>query len=459
MRAIAIALATALLLAPHAHARQAAASDERAPLERVFQDWLAAINSGDKAAIRGWYAEHLGTPNPAFAFDMAEDTCGFDPVRVEARTAESMSVLLAERCFPAFQRLKIEAPSASGEKLKTFDLRPFALTHATAGNAIAGMADRLAQRDKFAGSLLIVQGGQPLLARSWGNLDKTGDAPITLDTPMFLASAGKMFTAVSVLQLVEAGTIDLDAPLERYLPEYPNGEARKITIRQLLQHRDGLGDIGILRRDESTNRAHVRTIADILRLNGDRAPAFKPGSKTEYSNYGYVLLGAVIEQVSGQDYYAYVADHLFKPAGMDHASYPDLDHLAGVATGYTTFYGDEPHLVSNRDVLPWRGTPAGGGVASANDVLRFFEAFRSGKLLSPAMMKLATTGDATGWGLGFLVNPAPLSFGHGGGSYGMDVAAHYYPGIDTTFICLASRDSACTRLMTEWFFRVFGLSN
>jgi D-alanyl-D-alanine carboxypeptidase len=406
---------------------------------------------------QAWYGRHLGDPNAAFALDMAEDTCGFDPVRVESETAQTMSVLLAERCFPALQRLKIEASSTGEEKLKTFDLKPFALNPVAAINAIAGMADRLKERDKFAGSLLIVRGNDRLLARSWGNLGKVGTASISLDTPMFLASAGKMFTAVSVLQLIQAGKIDLDAPLGRYLPDYPNREAAKVTIRQLLQHQDGLGDIGILARNDGDNRAHVRTIADILKLNGDRAPAFKPGSKTEYSNYGYLLLGAVVEHVSGKSYYDYVGEHVFKPAGMNHAGYPDVEHLAGVATGYTTFYGEEPRLGSNLEVLPWRGTPAGGGVASANDMLKFFEAFRSGKLLSPAMVKLATTGDAAAWGFGFLVNPEPLSFGHGGGSYGMDVAAHYYPGTDTTFICLASRDSACTRLMTEWFLRVFGL--
>jgi CubicO group peptidase (beta-lactamase class C family) len=422
-----------------------------------FQEWLTAINSGEKTAIQAWYNKRLGDPNAAFALDMAEDTCGFDLVRVESETSRTMSVLLAERCFPALQRLKIEAGSTNEDKLKTFDLKPFALNPVAAINAITGMTDRLAQRDKFAGSLLIVQGNERLLARSWGNLDMAGTAPISLDTPMFLASAGKMFTAVSVLQLVEAGKVDLDAPLGRYFPDYPNREAAEVTIRQLLQHRDGLGQPGILARDESGNRARVRTIADILKLNGGRAPAFKPGSKTQYSNYGYVLLGAIVERVSGQDYYDYVADHVFKPAGMIHAGYPDLEHLADVATGYTTFYGEEPHLGSNLTVLPWRGTPAGGGVASANDMLKFFEAFRSGKLLSPAMVKLSTTGDAAGWGLGFLVNPEPRSFGHGGGSYGMDVAAHYYPEIDTTFICLASRDSACTRLITEWFFRVFGL--
>lgn len=449
-----IVLALAVLLAGSPAQAQSVA------LEGVFQEWLAAVNAGDKAAIQAWHENHLGVSGAAFPVDMAEDTCGFDVVRVEAQTAQAMSVLLAERCFPALQRLKIETTSPDDERLKTFDLRPFALTQAAASSAIAGMAERLAKRDKFAGSLLIVHGGEQPLARSWGSLDKTGNALISLDTPMFLASAGKMFTAVSVLQLVEAGRIDLDAPLGRYLPDYPNRETAKVTIRQLLQHRDGTGDIGILARNQGANRARVRTIDDILELNGDRPPAFEPGSRAHYSNYGYVLLGAVVEQVSGQSYYDYVSDNIFGPAEMSHAGFPDLDHLANVATGYTTFYGEEPGLVSHRDVLPWRGTPAGGGVASATDLQKFFDALRSGKLVSPATLELATTGDASGWGLGFLVNPGTnrRSFGHGGGSYGMDVAAHHYPGTDTTFICLATRDSACTRLMTEWFLRVFGIN-
>lgn len=427
-------------------------------VDDVFREWLLAINSGDSAAIKAWYGEHLGDPDATFALDMAEDTCGFDLVRVESQTARAMSALLAERCFPALQRLRIEAGSPSDAKLKSFTVRPFALPQEMAIRAISSMADRLAARDKFAGSLLIVHGGEQSLARSWGNRDKGEGAPISLDTPMFLASAGKMFTAVSILQLANAGRIDLDAPLGRYLADYPNREAAKVTIRQLLQHRDGLGDIGILARDEGADRSRVRTIDDILELNGDRAPAFEPGSRSDYSNYGFVLLGAIVERVSGRSYYDYVADNVFKPAGMDHAGFPDLDQLADVATGYTTFYGDEPRLMPNLKVLPWRGTPAGGGVASANDLLKFFEALRSGKLLPPRMLQLATTDEQSGWGLGFLVNPGKYrSFGHGGGSYGMDVAAHYYPGTDTTFICLASRDSACTRLMTEWFIRVLDL--
>lgn len=113
----------------------------------------------------------------------------------------------------------------------------------------------------------------------------------------------------------------------------------KVTIRQLLTHRAGTGDIGILGRDDAHNRATVRTIADMIRLNGNRAPAFPPGSKDDYSNYGFILLGAVIERVTHGGYYDYVRQHVFEPAGMTASGFPDRDHLGEVAVGYTSFFG------------------------------------------------------------------------------------------------------------------------
>lgn len=277
---------------------------------------------------------------------------------------------------------------------------------------------------------------------------------------MFLASAGKMFTAVAVLQLVAQGKVDLDAPFGQYLTDYPNKDMATATIRQLLQHRGGTDDTGILARDEGSNRARVRTIDDIIQLNGARAPLFPPGSKFDYSNYGFLLLGAVVEHVSGQTYYDYVKRHIFEPAGMTNAGFPDLEHLQGVATGYTTFFGEEPRLVSHLDVLPWRGTPAGGGVASANDMLKFFRALSAGKLLPPGLLELATTpGDPSWYGLGFVTVRGDSSYwGHGGDSYGMNVAASYYPESGTVFLCLATRDSACGRLHSRWHHRTYGLT-
>lgn len=442
--------------ATQASSSEAAASP--APVDAVFQEWLTAFNSGDTAAIKAFYGKYRNDPEPVVALDNAEDTCGFDTVRVEARTALTMSVLLAERCFPALQRLTIEFAAPGDARLKTLRLRPLALSDQGAIDAMAAMADRLAARDTFAGSLLVSRGDGSVWSQGWGQLSKTEDAPITADTPLFLASAGKMFTSVAVLQLVQQGKVDLDAPFGRYLTDYPNKEAAKATIRQLLQHTGGTGDIGVLERNEGDNRARIRTINDIIELNAAQPPLFAPGSKMEYSNYGFLLLGAVVERVSGESYYDYVQRHVFEPAGMTTAGFPDLENLQGVATGYTTFFGDEPELVSHRDVLPWRGTPAGGGVASANDMLKFFRALNAGKLLSPELLRLATTGDGKGWyGLGFVVDPGEHShWGHGGGSYGMDVAAGLYPENDTVFICLAARDMACSRLYTAWHYRTFG---
>lgn len=168
-------------------------------------------------------------------------------------------------------------------------------------------------------------------------------------------------------------------------------------------------------------------------------------------------MGAVIEKLSGNSYYDYVAEHVFKPAGMTRSGFPDRDHLKGVAVGYTTLFAAEPKLLPNISILPWRGASAGGGVSTANDMVRFLTALRDGKLLSPAMFQLATTpGPTYGFGMGFVVNTGEgRSFGHGGMSYGMDVAAHHYVNRDTTFVCLATRDIACNRLITAWYLRTF----
>lgn len=429
--------------------------EQSAPVESIFKEWLTAFNSGYPAPIKAFYSRYLGDDNPMFALENAVDTCGFDLERIEASSATTMTALLRQRCLPGLQRVKLEL-AADGSKLKSLDFRPLSLPRDGSIKATAAIADRLAARNDFAGSIIIARNGDRLLARSWGLANPTTRTPMTLNTPMFLASAGKMFTAVAILQLVDAGMIDLDAPMGQYLTDYPNKDMAKVTVRQLLTHRGGTGDIGILGRDDGVNRARTRTIDDIVRLNGDRGPDFPPGSKTDYSNYGFILLGAIIERVTHGSYYDYIAEHVFKPAGMTNSGFPDHDHLQGVAVGYTHFYGAEPKMVANTDVLPWRGASAGGGVSTANDMLRFLNAMKGGKLLPPTMFKLATTAGATSWyGMGFVINPDQKSWGHGGNSYGMDVAVHHYGNIDTSFICLATRDMVCNRLIFAWNLRTF----
>jgi CubicO group peptidase (beta-lactamase class C family) len=124
------------------------------------------------------------------------------------------------------------------------------------------------------------------------------------------------------LQLIEAGKLSLDDPFGKSMTHYSNADMAKVTVRQLLTHQGGTGEMGILEPQDVQNRDKVRSVADIVALNGSRGPAFAPGSKYEYSNYGFLLLGALVEKISGQSYYAYVEEHIFHPAGMMHTRYP-----------------------------------------------------------------------------------------------------------------------------------------
>src|SRR5438445_11194946 len=126
----------------------------------------------------------------------------------------------------------------------------------------------------------------------------------------------KMFTATSILQLVQAGKISLTDPIGKMLTDYPNQDvAAKVTVHHLLTHTGGTGDI--FGPEFNAHRLELRTLNDYVALYGKRSLAFEPGSRWEYSNYGMILLGVAIERVSKQSYYEYVTEHIYKPRGND----------------------------------------------------------------------------------------------------------------------------------------------
>ena len=147
----------------------------------------------------------------------------------------------------------------------------------------------------------------------------------------------KMFTGVAVLQLVQAGKLRLDAPLGTYLTDYPNRDiANEVTLHHLLTHTGGTGDV--FAAELAARRGSMPSLQDYVALHGARAPRFEPGSRHEYSNYGFVLLGRVIERASGQSYYDYVAKHVFAPAGMTHSDFATIDEAGEErAIGYTRY--------------------------------------------------------------------------------------------------------------------------
>ncbi len=151
-------------------------------------------------------------------------------------------------------------------------------------------------------------------------------------------------------------------------PTIPNHDlATRVKIRQLLDHTAGTGDI--FTPEYEAHRLEIRTLDDYVKLFGNRALAFEPGTKSEYSNYGFILLGRLIEIVSGEEYQTYVKKHIYAPAGMAHTdSRPENERVPGRAIGYMQARGG---LQPNTSTLPRGGTSAGGGYSTVGDLLLF----------------------------------------------------------------------------------------
>ena len=223
-----------------------------------------------------------------------------------------------------------------------------------------------------------------------------------------------------------------------------------MTVEQLLTHTGGTGDIFGPEFDK--NRLELKTLQDYVKLYGNRALEFEPGSRWQYSNYGFVLLGVLIEKVSGQSYYDYVQQHIFKPAGMTAtASEPEGQTVADRSVGYTRFSG--PALRPNNETLPYRGTSAGGGYSTVEDLFKFATALQSNKLLNAQYTEMLTIGkidtpNGSKYAFGFMdaTVGGTRCFGHGGGAPGMNGELKICPGSGYVIAVLANMDPpAATR--------------
>jgi D-alanyl-D-alanine carboxypeptidase len=332
------------------------------------------------------------------------------------------------------------------------DLVLHRMTQAQALAALTAHAAERARADEFAGAVLVARHGKVLLNDAWGQADRKTGIANTPATRFRIGSMNKMFTAVATLQLVEAHKLALDDPIGRHLPDYPNKEvAAKVTVRHLLSHTGGTGDIFGPEFDQ--HRLRLREHRDYLKLYGWRGLTQEPGSRFEYSNYGFVLLGALIEHVSGTSYYDYVRDHVFRPAGMHSTgSLPESVDVPDRAVGYL-----RPSPTSawepNTDTLPWRGTAAGGGYSTVGDLLRFARALGSGRLISKATLAEATHPHQQQYGYGFDVQGQGRlgSYGHGGGAPGMNGELRVFPELGYVVVSLSNLDPPAASELVEFF--------
>jgi D-alanyl-D-alanine carboxypeptidase len=431
------------------------------PAGETFAAWLTSFNSGDPARMQAFKDQHRRRGGVEELVQFREATGGFELLRIEQSKPDLLVALLRESATQRGMRFTLTRKGdGMGDNL-VMEIRPvtlppeFAVPRMSLPDAIAAVvarADSHAKDDRFSGVLLIARNGEILLHKAWGYAHRETRAPVTLDTQFRLGSMNKMFTAVSVLQLVEAGKLSLDGAVGDYLKDYPNREvAVKVKLRHLLTHSGGTGDI--FGPEFESQRLQLKEHADYVKLFGARAPQFEPGTQDRYSNYGYVLLGALIEAASSTSYYDYVRTHIYEPAGMSATgSLPESTALPARSAGYMRVQGEwRPNI----GTLPYRGMAAGGGYSTARDLLAFATALTSGKLLSKEKLAQATqpqdNGKSYGYGFGVAGEGDLLEFGHGGGAPGMNASLRIYPHLGYVLIGLSNLDPPAAENMVEHF--------
>lgn len=244
------------------------------------------------------------------------------------------------------------------------------------------------RKNEFSGTVLIAENGEPIFHEAYGYASKRFGVPNKRDTKFNLGSCNKVFTAIAITQLFEKGKLSLDDPIGRYLDMFPREIAEKVTIRHLLNMRSGWGDYWS--NDYFLNHiTRLRSVPEYMEFIKDIPLDFEPGTNFQHCNTGYIVAGAVIEAVSGTDYYDYIRKNIYEPAGMTNTDSYDKDGPVGnLAMGYTNMNRADREGTgyewNNMYSLPPRGTPTGGGYSTVEDLLKFDRALRGFKLLSPA---------------------------------------------------------------------------
>ncbi len=267
------------------------------------------------------------------------------------------------------------------------EVRPLDLPEGVASMELAAiLQEQLSVRakdDEFSGVVLLKKDGEIVFHGAFGYADRDRGRQITTATAFDVGSITKLITRTAVAQLLQEGKLSLNGRIVDYLPDYPNREvAKAVTLEQLLEHSSGLGNI-FNERWMTADKNRFIEPRDFFELFTDEPLLFAPGTSRQYSNAGFIVLGAIVEAASGQAYSDYVEQHIFAPAGMTRSGFELRDGSnESHAIGYAPI-GRNGALVPNLGMLPVQGCPAGSSMHTAEDLLRLDTALRNGTLLDP----------------------------------------------------------------------------
>ncbi|MHC4696204.1 MAG: serine hydrolase domain-containing protein [Planctomycetota bacterium] len=377
------------------------------PLGERVQELIDVINSGRRVFARAFVDEHL-LPSFRNSKSMEEHLAwfawtharsrGFDNYGIrhfpEAELETEIFIILRNHLTDAWEALSIEFENALPYRISGMEFFPTRepsqlpppkkLTHTATAQQLEEHVKKLAGADVFSGVVLLAKDGKPLLKKAFGLADRGSKTPNRTDTKFDIGSMSVMFTGVAIAQLAERGKLSYGDKVVKYLSAdwLPSKISKRVTIRQLLTHTSGMGDELVAHVRKSPPTA-LRTLEDYRPYVANERYAFEPAKHAFFSHAGFVVLGAIVEKVTGKGYCEYVRDKIFKPAGMSNTGCIGKDApVANLAIPYSRKWKDDAvRWTKTSSRMGLTGGAAGGVFSTVEDILKFDIALRGHKLL------------------------------------------------------------------------------
>lgn len=438
----------------------------------LMGDFLKLCDAPDVSQIAQWAKANLNERRlkesgaDGFARNMNEDcvsTGGYELLGVMNSKPDDLLVFTRTRRTDVYYSLHMGAtpqgkaigiggmPATPPESAlpKEMDDKPVA-------SFLGAYTDKLAQAGEFSGIAMIARGTEPIVTRTAGYANRKKKTPITPQTQFTLGSMGKLFTATAVGQLVDQGKLSYDDTVGKFFPKFANKTIRdKVTVGMLLSHTSGMGDF-LDKRTPDMMKNGVKRASDFVPLYENDAPQFEPGTSWSYSNAGLALAGAIVEKASGEDYPAYIRKHIFDVAGMRNSDANNIPHMANTMVTPYTHEGPTGRTPQWQEAEHDIGSPAGGALSTAEDLVKFADALRSGKLVSKATFALMTQphghtpgGREYGYGMSITEVYGRKVVGHGGGFPGVSTELFVVLDSPYTAVVLANQDPPAAEVVGE----------
>jgi CubicO group peptidase (beta-lactamase class C family) len=444
------------------------------PAEKRAGELVRLFNAGSRTEFRKYVAENFGAEmrklpleqHLGFFSSVHDASRGYQIEGVQETEPNRVTLLLKNKLTGEFEALAVAVEAAAPHRIAQIGFRLPKPPDSGSGKKLSEKQiaaelevylKKISDADLFSGAVLLAKDGKIVFKQAYGEAHKDFGAANRVDTKFNLGSMNKMFTAVAVAKLVEDGKLSYEDPLGKFIPDFPDREsAEKIRIKHLLSHTAGLGGY-FSETWAKTSREQIRTIDDMMNLvrEEEKTLKFEPGTRWGYSNTGMLVLGKVIEIVSGKSYFEYVGEQIYKPAGMADTGCYELDKVnPNLAVGYEKNYTDEGiEFKNNIFIHVMRGGPQGGCYSTVEDLLKFERSLRGGKLVGGETVKLLTSAkpelNSPNYGYGFQTDAGGKSFGHSGGFVGISSNLEIYPESGWTLIVMSNYGRSGQRVMQK----------